>query len=89
MENSHRIKSFCRHYRARRNTVRFDDEKPILVSYRDSSGSDELFPVKDLIQKPTVILTDEDINVGGVIKKGNIMSLYMEEVSESSTTFYL
>tara|TARA_X000000950_G_C13885274_1_gene648560 strand:- start:233 stop:829 length:597 start_codon:yes stop_codon:yes gene_type:complete len=61
----------------------FDDEKPILVSYRDSSGSDELFPVKDLIQKPTVILTDEDINVGGVIKKGNIMSLYMEEVSES------
>ena len=41
------------------------------------------FRSKDLIQKPTVILTDEDINVGGLIKKGNIMSLYMEEVLES------
>ena len=61
----------------------FEGKRPSLVGYKDSSGSNETFLVEDLIQKPTVILTDKDINVGGLIKKGNIMSLYMEEVLES------
>ena len=52
-----------------------------LISYEDSSGNKDTFEIGELLKGPLVLLTDEDINVGGIIKKGKIMTLLMNEIT--------
>jgi hypothetical protein len=58
----------------------FSGEEVQMISYRDDSGNNEMFPVTDLLVGPLTLLTDEDISAGGILRKGKIMTLVMEEV---------
>lgn len=61
--------------------IGFDGENVKMISYQDDSGNNELFPVSDLLVGPLTLLTDDDITAGGIIRKGKIMTLLMEEVN--------
>lgn len=61
--------------------IGFDGESVEMISYRDNSGNNELFSVNDLLIGPLTLLTDKDITAGGIIRKGKIMTLLMEEIA--------
>jgi hypothetical protein len=60
--------------------IGFSDGQAELISYQDDSGNNELFPVSELLIGPLTLLTDEDISAGGIIRKGKIMTLLLEEI---------
>ena len=55
----------------------FDIKK---LSYRDSTGTKRLFPYQRLTRGAVVLIKDTDIDLGGVIRKGRIMTLQMEKL---------
>ena len=64
----------------------FDIKK---LSYRDSTGTKRLFPYQKLTRGAVVLIKDTNIDLGGVIRKGRIMTLQMEKMEHGKFKVHL